>query len=337
MRFAPRSRHLGPLPGDRRHGGDVGLNDIEAWDDRDVSSYLLDRSRNWRNLFDPSTGFIRPKNADGSWVTPFDPLSPEDFVEANAWQATWFVSHDVMGLANLMGGEEAYANKLNFAFNSAEPSNFIADYGDGYVSYGNQPGLQMAHMFNYVGYPWLTQHWVRQVKEKTYGAVSTTDGYGHFDEDQGQMGAISVLMAIGLFEVTGGGHARPGLRHHLAGVRPGDDRPGPALLPRQAVRDRHARQLGEEPVHPAGEARRARVDNAWFHHSALADGGRLELWLGDQPNKRWGVSELPPSESASEDRHPVNVSKISISGPDRCGSRTGPSTSTPRSSPRTRR
>ena len=63
----------------------------------------------------------------------------------------------------------------------------------------------MAHMFNYVGYPWLTQHWVRQVKEKTYGAVSTTDGYGHFDEDQGQMGALSVLMAIGLFEVTGGG------------------------------------------------------------------------------------------------------------------------------------
>ena len=67
----------------------------------------------------------------------------------------------------------------------------------------------MAHLFNYVGYPWLTQHWVRQVKEKTFGATSTTDGYGHHDEDQGQMGALSALMAIGLFEVTGGGLSRP--------------------------------------------------------------------------------------------------------------------------------
>ena len=104
----------------------------------------------------PSTGFIRPKHRDGTWLEPFDPLSPEDFVEANAWQASWFTSHDVMGLANLLGGEEVYADKLNFAFESAKDSNFIADYGDGYISYGNQPGLEMAHLFNYVGYPWLT-------------------------------------------------------------------------------------------------------------------------------------------------------------------------------------
>ena len=317
-------------------GANVGLNELEAWDDRDVSSYLLDRSRNWRNLYDPSTGFIRPKNADGSWLTPFNELSPEDFVEANAWQATWFTSHDVMGLANLMGGEEAYANKLNFAFNSAEPSNFIADYGDGYVSYGNQPGLQMAHMFNYVGYPWLTQHWVRQVKEKTYGAVSTTDGYGHFDEDQGQMGGLSVLMAIGLFEVTGGGL------------------PDPVYDITSPVFDRVTIDLDRryyrgkrfEIVTHGNSARnqyiqRAKLDGrswskAWFHHSALADGGRLELWLGDRPNQQWGVSELPPSESASEHAHPVNVSKISISGPTRCGFRTSPWSSTPRSSPTTR-
>ena len=102
-----------------RFEGD-GLGEIEVWDDRDAAAYLEERSRNWRNVFDPSSGFIRPKHRDGSWLEPFDPLSPEDFVEANAWQATWFTSHDVMGLANLMGGEEVYANKLNFAFESAE-------------------------------------------------------------------------------------------------------------------------------------------------------------------------------------------------------------------------
>ena len=271
-----------------RFEGD-GLGEIEVWDDRDAAAYLEERSRNWRNVFDPSSGFIRPKHRDGSWLEPFDPLSPEDFVEANAWQATWFTSHDVMGLANLMGGEEVYANKLNFAFESAAATNFIADYGDGYVSYGNQPGLQMAHMFNYVGYPWLTQHWVRQVKEKTYGAISTTDGYGHFDEDQGQMGAMSALMAIGLFEVTGGSLERP--VYDI--TSPIFDRVSIELN-----RDYYKGRKFEIVTHGSGEyIQRARLDgrvldNAWFRHEQLADGGSLDLWLGEQPNKSWGVAAV---------------------------------------------
>jgi hypothetical protein len=249
-------------------------------------------------------------------MTPFDPLSPEDFVEANSWQATWFTSHDVMGLANLMGGEEAYANKLNFAFASAQKSNFIADYGDGYVSYGNQPGLEDAHMFNYVGYPWLTQHWVRQVKEQTYGGTSTTDGYGHFDEDQGQMGGMSVLMAIGLFEVTGGG-----LEHPLYDITsPIFDKVTITLN-----RKYYKGSKFEIVTHGASEEnqyiQRAELDdrpldNAWFRHDQLADGGTLQLWLGDKPNKQWGTKVLPPSESASEHRTPVHATSIEISGPD---------------------
>jgi putative alpha-1,2-mannosidase len=290
-----------------------GLGDIEVYDDRDVGAYLDQRSRNWRNLFDPSTGFIRPKNRDGSWLTPFDPLSPEDFVEANAWQASWFTSHDVMGLANLMGGEEVYADKLNFAFESAKDSNFIADYGDGYISYGNQPGLEDAHLFNYVGYPWLTQHWVRQVKEKTYGATTTTDGYGHFDEDQGQMGGMSALMAMGLFEVTGGGLSKP--VYDI--TSPIFDRVTIALN-----QDYYSGRKFVISTHGDGEyIQRARLDgrvldNAWFRHDQLADGGSLDLWLGAEPNKHWGVAQLPPSESESEHRKPVNATAIAISGPD---------------------
>jgi putative alpha-1,2-mannosidase len=294
----------------------AGLDELEVWDDRDVASYLMDRSRNWRNLFDPSTGFIRPKNRDGSWMTPFDPLSPEDFVEANAWQATWFTSHDVMGLANLMGGEEAYADKLNYAFTRAEPSNFIAQYGAGYISYGNQPGLEDAHMFNYVGYPWLTQHWVREVKEKTYGAISTTDGYGHFDEDQGQMGALSALMAMGLFEVTGGGLPNPVY-----------DITSPIFSEVRIALNRDYYKGREFRIRTHGDLndqyiQRARLDgkvldNAWFRHDQLADGGALDLWLGPEPNKQWGVAQLPPSESPSEHRSPVYASALALEGPDR--------------------
>ncbi|HEX5996792.1 MAG TPA: glycoside hydrolase domain-containing protein [Jiangellales bacterium] len=297
-------------------GTGVGLNEMEAWDDTDVGQYLLDRSRNWRNVYDEATGFVRPRNADGTWLADFDPLSPSDFVEANSWQSTWFTSHDVMGLANLMGGEAAYADKLNYAFTRSAPANFIGSYGQGYVSYGNQPGLQVAHLFNYVGYPWLTQYWVRQVKEKTFGSISSTDGYGHHDEDQGQMGAISALMAIGLFEVTGAGAQRPVY-----------DITSPIFdevtikLNQDYYRGDEFRIVTHNNSAENAYIQRAqldgkRLDNAWFHHDQLADGGTLELWMGSQPNKSWGVAQLPPSESASAGKHPVYATAIAINGPD---------------------
>ncbi|WP_205856674.1 glycoside hydrolase domain-containing protein, partial [Phytoactinopolyspora endophytica] len=209
VRFRPREVDSVRFTVTDGEGENVGLNEIEAWDQTDVGDYLMQRSRNWRNVYDEEAGFSRPRNADGSWLEDFDPLSSRGFVQANSWQTTWFTSHDVMGLANLMGGEAAYADKLNYAFRRAEPARFFGSHGQGHVSYGNQPGLQVAHLFNYVGYPWLSQYWVRQVKEETYGSIATDDGYGHHDEDQGQMGAVSALMAIGLFEVTGGGQPRP--------------------------------------------------------------------------------------------------------------------------------
>ncbi|MEQ7009708.1 glycoside hydrolase domain-containing protein [Actinopolymorpha sp. B17G11] len=278
-------------------GQDVGLNEIEVWDDTDTDSYLLERSRNWRNLFDRETGFIRPRNADGSWRDPFDPLAPNDFVEANSWQATWFTVHDVMGLANVLGGTDAYADKLNHAFEQSVDANFIGEYGHGYVSYGNQPGLEVAHLFNYVGKPWLTQYWVRQVKEKTFGSISTTDGYGHHDEDQGQMGAISALMAMGLFEVTGGGLERPVW-----------DITSPIFdeiiieLNQDYYSGKQFRIVTHDNSAENTYIQRATLDgrtlnNAWFHHDQLVDGGTLELWLGPEPNTQWGVDQLPPSES----------------------------------------
>jgi predicted alpha-1,2-mannosidase len=296
-------------------GSDVGLDEFEAWDRGDAAAYLDHRSRNWRNVFDASTGFIRPKGSDGTWLPGFDPLSPTDFVESNSWQATWFTPQDVMGLANLMGGRKAYADKLDYAFTNSEPFDFIGDYGQGFVSYGNQPGLEMAHLFNYVGYPWLTQHWVREVQEQTYGSTSTTDGYGHHDEDEGQMGSMSALMAMGLFEVTGGGLGDPVY-----------DITSPVFDQVRIKLDRRYYRGGEFRIVTHGSSKanqyiqRARLDgrelrDAWFRHSQLADGGTLELWLGDTPNKAWGVDHLPPSQSPEQ--APVYATGVTIEGPDR--------------------
>jgi putative alpha-1,2-mannosidase len=314
--FAPRNVTSVRFEATGGSGSDVGLNELEAWDDSDVGSYLIDRSRNWRTLFDPSTGFIRPKGSDGKWLEPFDPLSPNDFVEANSWQAMWSSTQDVMGLANLLGGESAYAEKLNYAFERAKDVNFIGDYGHGFVSYGNQPGLEVAHLFNYVGYPWLTQHWVREVSRRTFGSTATDDGYGHHDEDQGQMGSLSALMKIGLFEVTGGA-----LPHPVYDITSPVFDEVTIALDGDYYRGRRFKIVTHGNSAENQYIQRARLDGrplerSWFRHDQFAAGGTLELWMGPQPNTHWGTKDLPPSQSPSEGNQPVYATSVTVSGPD---------------------
>lgn len=294
-------------------GTNVGLNEIEVWDDTDLYTYLRQRSRNWRNLFDAATGFIRPKHSDGTWAEPFDPLQG-GFVESNAWQEGFFTAQDVMGLANLMHDPSTYAHKLNYAFTLSAPHAFSGEYPYNFVNYGNQPGLEQAHLFSYVGYPWLTQHWVRQVHRKAFGGTSATSGYTG-DEDQGQMGSLSALMAMGLFEVTGGGLAQP--VYDI--TSPIFDEITITLHPRYhrgrkfriTTRGNSAASLYIRKAELNGHCH----DNAWLHHDRIAAGGTLELWLSDKPSRKWGTSQLPPSDSAPNGQRPVLAREITIAGP----------------------
>ena len=163
---------------------------------------LEKRSKGWRTLYNKDKKLIFPKKEDGSWLHT-DPLSGSGWVEANSWQATWSVSHDLEKLMELMGGKDTFCSKLDYAFKQSADESFVFGYGRGYVSYANQPGCSNAHVFNVVGSPEQSQYWVRQVNEKAYGGITPAVGYGGHDEDQGQMGGVSALMSIGLFSVTG--------------------------------------------------------------------------------------------------------------------------------------
>lgn len=309
-------------------GDNVGLNEIEVWDDTDLGKYLIDRSQNWRNIYDEESGFIRPRSADGAWQEDFDPLSSRGFVQANSWQSTWFTTHDAMGLANLMGGETAYADKLNYAFRRAAPGQYIGGYGETTISYGNQPDLQAAHLFNYVGHPWLSQYWVREIQDQVYSGTETDDGYGHHDEDQGQMGALSALMSIGLFEVTGAGLDEPvyditsPLFDEITIELDENYYEGDEF--RIVTHDNSAENLYIQGAQLNGE----QLDNAWFGHDEFAAGGTLELWMGDEPNKEWGTAERPPSESESEGHHPVLADEIDVTGQDQIATPYGSTTYT---------
>lgn len=166
------------------------------------AKYFHKRASQWDVLFHPEIKLIMPKKQNGQWLHD-DPLNGWGWVEANAWQATWSVSHGLEHLSVLMGGRDSMAQKLNHAFIQAQSEDFLSGYSNGYISYANQPGLSNAHVFNRIGHPELAQKWVRKVNCQAYGYNIPDRGYGGHDEDQGQMGGVNALMSIGLFSVTG--------------------------------------------------------------------------------------------------------------------------------------
>ncbi len=182
-------------------------------------TYFLSRSENYKNVFDKNIGWVRPKNLQGNWLENFDPYQYEHgFVESNAAQATWFVPHDVAGLAQLMGGKEKAVEKLNNQFKIAQELNFTSgtsheaelhpEYSRIPINFGNQPSIQTSFIFNLLDRPDLTQYWTRKVIEKTFSGLSTGTGYNG-DEDQGLMGSLNVLLKIGLFQMNGGTEENP--------------------------------------------------------------------------------------------------------------------------------
>ncbi|MDN5212756.1 GH92 family glycosyl hydrolase [Fulvivirgaceae bacterium BMA12] len=182
-------------------------------DKQEDYEYFHKRSDNYKNIFDTSIGWIRPKDENGEWKTPYDPFEyRKGFVESNGAQMTWFVPHDLHGLAELMGGKEAAVEKLNESFQIAQKQGFTSGKSHDKeedarnrrtpINYGNQPSMQTAFIFNRLGHPDLTRYWVKQVIDSVYTGLSTQEGFNG-DEDQGLMGSLSVLMKLGLFQMTG--------------------------------------------------------------------------------------------------------------------------------------
>ena len=258
---------------------------------REDAEYFQKRSMGWRALVHPDIGLVFPRKADGSWVHT-DPLKGQGWVEANAWQGTFGVSHDIKELAALMGGDEKLAAKLNHAFEQSTDSDFVYSYNKGYVSYANQPGCSGAHVFNQVGHPWLSQKWVRRVSRRAYGGTNPNIGYGGHDEDQGQMGGVSAMMKLGLFSLRG-----------TCAKEPVYEITAPEFDEITITLDRcyysgkefkiktHNNSVENCYIQKA-ELNGKPLNSCWFYHKDFAKGGLLELWLDPKPNKEWGKSPV---------------------------------------------
>ncbi|MGB2823903.1 MAG: glycoside hydrolase family 92 protein, partial [Phycisphaerae bacterium] len=257
---------------------------------REDFAYFMKRGRNYRNVYDPSVGFMRQKHADGRWVKDFSAFSGRGFVEGNSWQYTWFVPHDLKGLIGLLGGREKFSRRLDEGLQKARPR-----FTSRYVDHGNQPNMQSAWLFNYSGEPWLTQKWSREIMARYYG-LGAMDGYPG-DEDQGQMGAWYVMSAMGLFEMDGGCAVRP--IYEIGS--PIFDRVVIRLDPKYykggtfviETRNNSAQNAYVQSASLDGKA----LNKPWLYHCELVDGGKLVLEMGPKPNKQWGsrLEDAPPA------------------------------------------
>ncbi len=294
-------RELGYLPSPEIHEATAKTLEF-AYDDycasvlarglgeKQLAQSFAKSSRNWSNVFDPKTGFVRGRKKDGSWVEPFWPDEwGGPFTEGNAWHWTWSVFHDLDGLMEALGGRAAFARKLDQVF-EVPPTIRVGSYGGlihemtemvalnmGQYAHGNQPIQHMIYLYVHAGQPWKTQQHVRQVMNNIYD--SSPRGLCG-DEDNGQTSAWYVFSAMGFYPVT------PGNPTYILGS-PLFDRVTIALPNGKEfvieAADNGPCQFYIQSASLNGKP----LDRAWLTHQEVADGGMLQLQMGHQPNKRW--------------------------------------------------
>jgi predicted alpha-1,2-mannosidase len=174
----------------------------------DIYNEFIKRSENYKNVYDPAVGFMRPKLANGTFRAKFDPLSTinEGFIEGNSWNYTLFAPQDPEGLIKLMGGDKRFVRYLDSLFTMELPDKYFAETEDitrdgiiGNYVHGNEPSHHVAYLYNWTDKPWKTQERIRMILNRMY--KPTPDGLGGND-DTGQMSAWYIFSTLGFYPVA---------------------------------------------------------------------------------------------------------------------------------------
>ncbi len=265
-------------------------------------AYFLEKSYNYRNLYNTETGFFHPKDKQGNFIEPFDYKfsggmgAREYYGENNAWTYRWDVQHNVADLIDLMGGREKFIQNLDQTFREPlgkSKYGFYAQLPDqtgnvGQFSMANEPSLHIPYLYNYAGEPWKTQKRIRKlVAEWFRNDLMGVPG----DEDGGGMSAFVVFSQMGFYPVT------PGSPTYNIGspffdevtMQLGNGKTLRIVAQNNSENNKYiqsARLNGKEWTKP------------WFSHEDIRNGGTLELVMGDKANRSWGTAsqDAPPSE-----------------------------------------
>ncbi|MDE6347593.1 MAG: GH92 family glycosyl hydrolase, partial [Bacteroides sp.] len=289
---------LGYVPCDKENeavakGLEYAYNDwcisrlAEALGDTTTQRRYAEFGRSYRHYFDPSVRFMRGKDLEGKWRTPFNPRSSnhreDDYCEGTAWQWTWFVPQDVEGLVELMGGREGFISKLDSLFTadsalegdliSADISGLIGQY-----AHGNEPSHHILHLYNKIGQPWKTQALVDEVLHTQY--FNDPNGLSG-NEDCGQMSAWYVLNAMGFYQLC------PGNPEYSIG-RPLFDAVTIRLPQGKEFKIVTQNNSAENKYIESAVLNGKALSRPYFTHQQLMEGGTLQVVMTNQPTK-WGA------------------------------------------------
>jgi len=175
----------------------------QALGNMEIYNRFLARSKNYHHHFDAQTNFMRAKSQEGSFRSSFDPNAyhPEDYCEANAWQYSFFVPHDINGLIKLMGGNSAFSSKLDDMFNTQQDASTFPEWISGTIGqyvHGNEPSHHVPYLYQFVGQSHKTQKIVREIMRDLYS--NDPNGLAG-NEDAGQMSAWYLFSALGFYPV----------------------------------------------------------------------------------------------------------------------------------------
>ena len=258
---------------------------------------LRERSKNYRNVFDPKNRFMRSRLENGDWAEPFDPRGMghskkwRDYTESNSWETTFGIQHDVEGYIRLFGGREAFLQKLDELFNQSSglPPDAPPDIAGlvGQYAHGNEPCHHIAYLYAYAGVPYKTQERARQLLDTMYD--NQPDGLAG-NEDCGQMSAWYVISALGFYAVD------PVSGNYVFGT---------PLFDRATVQLGNGKTLLVEAKRSSPGAKYIQAiefngkpySKAWFPHSAIVNGATIVFTMSAEPNKEFGAEEsvAPPS------------------------------------------
>ncbi len=330
----PYYSNLGFIPADKE-GGSVSKVMEYAYNDWSMAQMakllnkeedyhdFIYRAQSYKNMYDASTGFMRPKKSDRNWVSPFDPAEgSEHFVEGNSYQYSLFAPHDVNGLIELIGGDEQFVAWMDTLFSkkSKHDEEVIDATGlIGQYAHGNEPSHHMAYLYNYAGKPWKTQAIVREILETMYD--DQPDGLSG-NEDCGQMSAWYILSAMGFYQVC------PGTPQYIIGTPIFDKVTIHLENGKGFVVE--AKNVSRENMYIQSASLNGKpLTKSWFAHEDIVNGSVLQFEMGPQPNKDWGArtADRPASEkyepaaelpyAVTNDEYFIETAKVSLACDDK--------------------
>jgi putative alpha-1,2-mannosidase len=250
-----------------------------------VQQTYLNRSQDWRNVLNPASGFVEPRNANGAWTGGFDPTSGTDMVEADSWIYTGMVPFDVGGLAAAKGGAAAMNDYLDTTLRSYTGA-------DGYAWVGNEPSIELPWEYDYTGEPYQTQATVRNVQDQIW--TNTPGGLADGNDDLGAMSAWYVWSALGMYPMTPG-------TSDLALGSPLFTQAVVTLPSGKTLTVNGNGAADNAPYVQSAAWNGAAWNNAYAPTSAITAGGTLDFTLGTTANTSWasGASSAPPSYSGN--------------------------------------